>query len=447
MPRDSNGLYTLPTPENPVIPDTLIEADWANITMNDVADALTGSLPRDGSAPMTGQLDLLNVPPVNGRHATNKAYVDSFVAYSTGLPVGAIVAYPSTSVPGGFLLCNGQAVNRVTYAALFALIGTSFGAGDGSTTFNVPNLVNQFIRGRDPSTRTIGSLQADAFKSHNHPVVDPGHNHSLTDPQHTHSQAAHNHGVTDPGHFHNTWSTLTSGAGVNTWPGGTQGISNQTFDATTGVTVDNAQPAIDPASTGITIDTALTGVSLGAAGDTETRPQNMALDYYIKALQDSGGPNLLVSLDSSDSNMIAIDNTNPAIPVLDIKSNVAFGIPKLDSNGEIEQAQLPDNLEAGYAKQVPLSTNVTGTLVAGDAGKALAVAASQTIPANVMAAGDAVSIYNDSAAPISLTQGVGLTLRIPGAVAGATRTLAAYSMATLWFRSATVAVATGSGVT
>lgn len=58
------------------------------------------------------------------------------------VPVGCIMAYPATPVPGGFLQCAGQAVSRGTYADLYALIGTVFGAGDGVTTFNVPNIPN-----------------------------------------------------------------------------------------------------------------------------------------------------------------------------------------------------------------------------------------------------------------------------------------------------------------
>ena len=63
MPRNSQGLYTLPA-GNPVVPNTLIEANWANPTMDDIAAALTGSLPRDGSAPMTGPLTLSSGLPI-----------------------------------------------------------------------------------------------------------------------------------------------------------------------------------------------------------------------------------------------------------------------------------------------------------------------------------------------------------------------------------------------
>lgn len=56
------------------------------------------------------------------------------------VPVGSTMLYPSSSAPSGFLVCGGQAVSRGTYAALFALVGTTFGSGDGSTTFNLPSL-------------------------------------------------------------------------------------------------------------------------------------------------------------------------------------------------------------------------------------------------------------------------------------------------------------------
>ena len=65
------------------------------------------------------------------------------VSGSTNIaPVGCVIAYATTSAPAGYLACNGQAVSRGTYATLFALIGTTFGSGDGSTTFNLPSIAN-----------------------------------------------------------------------------------------------------------------------------------------------------------------------------------------------------------------------------------------------------------------------------------------------------------------
>lgn len=111
------------------------------------------------------------------------------------LPAGTVLAFASSSVPDGWLECNGATVSRTTYAALFAVVGTSFGTGDGSTSFNVPDLRGQFVRGWDHSaaqdpdaaSRTallsggatgnnIGSYQTDAFKVHSHGAY--GHQYS-----------------------------------------------------------------------------------------------------------------------------------------------------------------------------------------------------------------------------------------------------------------------------
>ena len=87
------------------------------------------------------------------------------------VPTGVIVPFGSTTVPFGWLLCDGSAVSRTTYAGLFAVIGTTFGAGDGSTTFNLPSLTGRYVKGGSPgtsagsNTTTIGlsNLPAQRF--------------------------------------------------------------------------------------------------------------------------------------------------------------------------------------------------------------------------------------------------------------------------------------------
>lgn len=93
--------------------------------------------------------------------------------FSAQLPAGMIQAFAGSSAPTGWLKCNGTAVSRTTYSALFAQISTTYGSGDGSTTFNVPDLRGEFVRGWDDgrgvdSGRTLGSYQADELKSHTH---------------------------------------------------------------------------------------------------------------------------------------------------------------------------------------------------------------------------------------------------------------------------------------
>jgi hypothetical protein len=103
-----------------------------------------------------------------------------------------------------------------------------------------------------------------------------------------------------------------------------------------------------------------------------------------------------------------------------------------------------DGVTIGY-RSIPRSTTTT-TAVVGDVGKCIAVSAGITIPNATFAAGDAVSIYNDSASAVTITQGASLTLRQAGTTNTGNRTLAARGMATIWFNSSSEAIISGAGV-
>lgn len=97
----------------------------------------------------------------------------NFLFSGSGVPAGQIAAFARNTAPSGWLKANGATVSRTTYATLFAAIGTTFGAGDGSTTFNLPDLRGEFVRGwadtRGVDTgRVFGSAQLDAFQDHKH---------------------------------------------------------------------------------------------------------------------------------------------------------------------------------------------------------------------------------------------------------------------------------------
>lgn len=94
-------------------------------------------------------------------------------AIAAAVPAGATMPFARNTAPTGWLKANGALISRTTYAALFAAIGTTFGVGDGSTTFAVPDMRGEFLRGWDDgrgidSSRVFGSAQADDFKSHTH---------------------------------------------------------------------------------------------------------------------------------------------------------------------------------------------------------------------------------------------------------------------------------------
>lgn len=91
-------------------------------------------------------------------------------------PPGAVIAFAADTPPEGWLECNGAALSRISYANLFSVIGTVFGEGNGLTTFNLPDLRGEFIRGFDngrgiDEKRQLGSYQMDEIKSHDHSIV------------------------------------------------------------------------------------------------------------------------------------------------------------------------------------------------------------------------------------------------------------------------------------
>jgi len=157
-----------------------------------------------------------------------------YFAQQNTTPSGTIIQFAGTSAPTGYITCDGTAVSRTLYPNLFAAIGTTWGSGNGTTTFNIPDLRGAFLRGSgtsslDPSSpRSVGSFQAEAFASHTH---------------------------TDSGHTHTSYGPNTSNIAA------AAGQSNPNFTTTaTGTGFANIQ----------------------ATGGAETRPDNYAVLYCIK---------------------------------------------------------------------------------------------------------------------------------------------------------------------
>lgn len=113
--------------------------------------------------------------------ATEAAILASTPPPAPGVPAGLVQPFagPAANIPAGWLLCNGAAVNRTTFAALFAAIGTTYGVGDGSTTFNVPNMMNgRTVIGAD-ATSPHGS--AGGARTHTLTQAEmPAHTHGLS---------------------------------------------------------------------------------------------------------------------------------------------------------------------------------------------------------------------------------------------------------------------------
>ena len=86
-----------------------------------------------------------------GRTALDQALQDVKRYVDDALPIGSYIQFAGSQAPAGFLVCNGGAISRTTYSELFAVIGTTYGSGDGSTTFNLPNLTDRFLQGSTTS--------------------------------------------------------------------------------------------------------------------------------------------------------------------------------------------------------------------------------------------------------------------------------------------------------
>ena len=181
-----------------------------------------------------------------------------------GVPSGSVFCMAVATVPSGYLECNGAAVSRTTYAALFAIIGTTYGTGNGSSTFNLPDLRGEFVRGYDHGRG-----------------VDSGR--SINNPQGA-SNASHNHSISASG----TTSTRSlTGSADKISESFNQGTTSGVFGRGTNQTSGLTPSRVDSTATGtLTIDAShdhtvtVTGTTGGQG--SEARPRNIAMMYIIK---------------------------------------------------------------------------------------------------------------------------------------------------------------------
>lgn len=156
----------------------------------------------------------------------------------SGFSTGDMKSFAGSSDQDGWLDCNGDAISRLNFANLFGIIGTTWGIGDGATTFNLPDFRNRVFLGTSflnpvgtyggSSTSTLGVANLPA---HSHGINDPGHHHLITDPGHTHSGGTPS-------------STNTAGAS----PGAITGAA--TGSSVTGITINSATTGITTQDTG-----------------------------------------------------------------------------------------------------------------------------------------------------------------------------------------------------
>ena len=174
---------------------------------------------------------------------------------ASGVPVGTILAHAANTPPSGFLECNGTAISRSTYATLFSTISTTFGVGDGSSTFALPDLRGQFIRGwanngSTDASRVFGSTQTDQNKNHTH--------------------------TTDSTSLTGSVSHLSGSLHAN--PGTATGI----FSVPSAQGAVGARNNSSATAAALSIDASHSHTVASSGGGTEARPTNLALMYIIK---------------------------------------------------------------------------------------------------------------------------------------------------------------------
>jgi microcystin-dependent protein len=195
--------------------------------------------------------DLVDANVTTAKIANGAVTQEKLNSSVTLVPTGAIMPFAMNTAPSGWLAANGSAVSRTTYAALFAAIGTTYGAGSGGTTFNLPDLRASFVRGSGSdgvaTAGTFGAKQADGVISHTHSGTTGNDS-----PDHTHAYSQTGfQGI--PNDFENG--------------GGKKAVYTNT--QTAGASTRHQH--------------AFTTSSQSPAGTTETRPRNIAMLYCIKA--------------------------------------------------------------------------------------------------------------------------------------------------------------------
>jgi microcystin-dependent protein len=184
------------------------------------------------------------------------------------VPVGVVVPFAGSTSPAGWELCYGQAVSRTTYAGLFTTIGTTYGSGDGSTTFNVPDLRGRVSAGKDDMGGTAASRLTAAGSGITGTTLGAtggAQTHTLTSaemPSHTHTQDAHGHELFS-----------TAGLNLGSSEGGTPDFVRSIFVRT----------AADSNSTKWTADQRVaTNQNTGGGGAHPITQPTIILNYIIK---------------------------------------------------------------------------------------------------------------------------------------------------------------------
>ncbi len=197
------------------------------------------------------------------------------------IPTGGIFAYGGTAAPTGYLLCTGAIVSRITFADLFAVIGEAFGAGDGVTTFQLPDLQQRFPLGKAASGtgNTLGGTGGTIDHTHTGPshthagTVDLTHVHNVTVAAHSHTVTVQRDGWNDNPSVPSVAGRLVVGDGATTY-------SQATGDRISSTSSDGA---INQNTGASSVSSGTLAISAGGTGNTGTaNAPFQAVNFIIK---------------------------------------------------------------------------------------------------------------------------------------------------------------------
>lgn len=201
------------------------------------------------------------------------------------MPVGAIIPFAGSTIPGGWLLCDGSTVSRTDYSELFAVIGTTYGAGDGSTTFALPSLIDRVALGVS-SNYSVGSTGGSETVTIGSTEV-PNHYHVI--PQHTHQHTiaiktpSLSHTITQPVMKYTRLDGATANGGSGSQVTRYNSTSSKSMSKSTGVGVADHAATACTMSGSITNCAALTSGATGGSGAHNNMMPFIALNYIIYA--------------------------------------------------------------------------------------------------------------------------------------------------------------------
>lgn len=233
----------------------------------------------DGTEVMAASLDMDGNKVVNladgsaDADAVNKGQLDAAVV--DAFPAGVMMAYGGAAAPSLWLMCDGTAVSRTTYSALFAAIGTAYGVGDGSTTFNLPDLRDKYPIG-DSASLTLG----DSVGSND--AVAVAHTHTSTDHSHTYSGSTSSDGT----HSHGSTGLLMAGkaGGFTNATEASDLGGNRAGDTNVTVASDGGHGHTYSGETsGASAGNTTASQSPTASGTNANRPASVVVNWIIRA--------------------------------------------------------------------------------------------------------------------------------------------------------------------